>query len=99
MDDEWNKKQAGQEVETWLKQLKSKGGFGVHANILKAAKRDFESERVSDTQTLETIQAFYSSHATNGATNGTAPKGGYILDPHSAIAVAASLRSMKRAAP
>lgn len=98
MDEEWNKKQAGQEVETWLKDLKTKGGFGVLADILKSAKRDFESERVSDAQTVETIKQFYSSPATNGNTNG-AQKGGYILDPHSAIGVAASLRSMKRNSP
>jgi threonine synthase len=83
MDDEWNKKQAGQEVEVWLKKLKSEGGFNVHADILKAAKRDFESERVSDKQTIDTIKDFY----TNGA---------YVLDPHSAIGVAASLRSISR---
>jgi threonine synthase len=99
MDDIWNKKQAGQEVETWLKQLKSNGGFGVHSEILKSAKRDFESERVSDLKTLETIRQFYSPAPTNGATNGTDTKGGYILDPHSAIGVAASLRSMKRTSP
>jgi threonine synthase len=95
MDEEWTKKQAGQEVESWLKELKSKGGFGVHADILKSAKKDFESERVSDEQTIETIKQFYASPATNGAANGH--KGGYILDPHSAIGVAASLRSIKRA--
>ncbi|KAL3421528.1 threonine synthase [Phlyctema vagabunda] len=87
MDEEWNKKQAGQEVETWLKELKSKGGFGVHTDILQAAKRDFESERVSDEQTIETIKHFYSN------------EGGYVLDPHSAIGVAAAQRSMKRAPP
>ncbi|RDW66003.1 putative threonine synthase [Coleophoma cylindrospora] len=87
MDDEWNKKQAGQEVENWLKQLKSNGGFEVHADILAAAKKDFESERVSDEQTVETIKNFYTN------------EGGYVLDPHSAIGVAASLRSINRAAP
>jgi threonine synthase len=86
MDVEWNKKQAGQEVEAWLKQLKSNGGFGVQADILTYAKRDFESERVSDSQTLETIKQLYSSS-------------GYVLDPHSAIGVAASLRSITRASP
>lgn len=85
MDDEWNKKQAGQEVDGWLKELKSKGGFAVHAEMLKAAQRDFESERVSDEQTIETIKQTYLT------------QGGYILDPHSAIGVAASLRSIKRA--
>jgi threonine synthase len=73
-----------------LKQLKSKGGFGVHADILKAAKRDFESERVSDAQTVETIKQFYSKPTT---------KEPYILDPHSAIGVAASLRSIQRTSP
>jgi threonine synthase len=84
MDDEWTKKQAGQEVEAWLKELKSKGGFGVQKEILEAAKRDFESERVSDAQILETIKDFYKN-------------GGYVLDPHSAIGVAAALRSTQRA--
>jgi len=91
MNDEWNKKQAGQEVESWLKELKTKGGFGVYKEILDAARRDFESERVSDEQTIETIQEFYKT--------GTSHKGGYILDPHSAIGVAAALRSMKRTSP
>jgi len=92
MDDEWNRKQAGQEVEAWLKQLKKNGGFGVQADILIYAKRDFESERVSDSQTLEIIKQFYSSPS--GTMNG-----GYVLDPHSAIGVAASLRSMTRVSP
>jgi len=87
MDNEWNKKQAGQEVECWLKDLKNKGGFGVHEEVLASAKRDFESERVSDAQTLETIKKFY------------AAKPSYILDPHTAIGVAASLRSIDRNSP
>ncbi|KAH8815503.1 threonine synthase-like protein [Xylogone sp. PMI_703] len=86
MDDEWNKKQAGQEVEAWLKDLQSKGGFGVYKELLASANRDFESERVSDEQTLETIRQIYR-------------KWGYILDPHSAVGVAAALRSMERASP
>lgn len=84
MDDIWNKKQAGQEVEAWLKALKTAGGFGVEREILNAAKRDFDSERVSDKQTLVTIRDFYVS-------------GKYVLDPHSAIGVEACLRSMKKA--
>ena len=97
MDDEWTKRQAGQEVEAWLKELKSKGGFGVLPEILEAAKKDFESERVSDAQTIGTIKLFYATPISNGTMNGTSGyKGGYILDPHSAIGVAASLRSIKR---
>jgi threonine synthase len=63
------------------------GNFG----ILDATQRDFESERVSDEQTIETIKEFYKT--------GTSHKGGYILDPHSAISVAAALGSMKRTSP
>ncbi|RDL40973.1 putative threonine synthase [Venustampulla echinocandica] len=97
-DDEWNKKQAGQEVESWLKLLKSNGGFNVPSEVLDIARRDFDSERVSDSQTIETIKQFYANPQTNGAA-GAASKGGYILDPHSAIGVAAALRSMERASP
>jgi threonine synthase len=91
MDDEWNKKQAGQEVEKWLKQLQTEDGFGVHTDILEIAKRDFESERVSDAQIIETTKQFYASPK-----NEKLHKGGYVLDPHSAIGVTASLRSIKR---
>jgi threonine synthase len=90
MDDEWNKKQAGQEVGMWLKELKSRGGFGVHPENLWLANRNFENERVIDEQTLETIKHFY-------VADSTSHKGGYVLDPHSAVGVAAALRSIGRA--
>lgn len=82
MDDEWNKKQAGQEVTKWLNDLKTKGGFGpVYQDVISSARRSFESERVSDTQTVETIKGFYNNLQ-------------YILDPHSAVGVNASERSI-----
>ncbi|KAK8094139.1 threonine synthase [Apiospora hydei] len=84
MDDEWNKKQAGQEVASWLKQLKTSGGFGpVYKDVHEAAKRDFESERVSDSQTVETIKQYFN-------------KISYVLDPHTAVGVAAAARSKQR---
>ncbi|KAB5582372.1 tryptophan synthase beta subunit-like PLP-dependent enzyme [Coniochaeta sp. 2T2.1] len=85
MDDEWNKKQAGQEVASWLKDLRTKGGFGpVYKDVLETARKNFESERVSDEQTLETIKKFHKEV-------------GYVLDPHSAVGVEAALRSTARA--
>ncbi|KAF7517786.1 hypothetical protein G7054_g13697 [Neopestalotiopsis clavispora] len=85
MDDEWNKKQAGQEVAAWLKQLKTSGGFGpVYKDTHEAAKRDFDSERVSDSQTVETIKSYFN-------------KISYVLDPHTAVGVAASARSLQKA--
>lgn len=99
---------AGEKVKGWLLQLKHEGGFGVEAAILDAAKNDFVSERVSDKETIETIKHIYSrqlpsakrtSGDANGvskpATSGTEHDGHYILDPHSAIGIAATLRSVE----
>lgn len=101
--------EAGEKVKGWLDQLKKEGGFGVGQKILNAAKKDFESERVSDKQTINTIKNTYAqtlpsakpstngTSSTNGAskaTTGHNHEGHYVLDPHSAIGVAASLRSV-----
>lgn len=84
LNDEFNKKQAGQEVSAWYQSLKTTGGFGpVHQDILENGRLNFESERVSDPQTLETIKACYEQT-------------GYVLDPHTAVGVAASRRSIDR---
>lgn len=91
MDDGWNKKQASQEVATWLKDLKTKGGFGpVYKDVLETARRTFESERVSDEQTIDTIKSIYSG-------NGGAVA--YVLDPHTAVGVTAAERSIGRTSP
>ncbi|GAM89278.1 hypothetical protein ANO11243_073150 [Dothideomycetidae sp. 11243] len=97
---EERRKTAGQKVQGWLEQLKSQGGFGVDAFVLNAAKSDFDSERVSDKQTIDTIKLMYAAtsnpqYLSKGThqTKGTLHNGRYILDPHSAIGVAASLRS------
>ncbi|KAL2024071.1 hypothetical protein VTK56DRAFT_9851 [Thermocarpiscus australiensis] len=85
MDDEWNKKQAGQEVAAWLRDLKAKGGFGpVYRDVLESARRTFESERVSDRETLDAIRSLYREV-------------GYVLDPHTAVGVEAARRSARRA--
>ena len=107
-DNKQRRSEAGEKVKGWLTQLKSEGGFGVSKEILAAAKGQFESERVSDKQTIDTIkhmhsQKLSSSRKTNGTTNGdhapptsgTQLNGHYILDPHSAIGIAASLRSVR----
>ncbi|KAL1303733.1 hypothetical protein AAFC00_007078 [Neodothiora populina] len=100
------RKTAGQQVKNWLDDLKTNGGFGVESAVLAAAKGDFESERVSDKQTLEQITSTYSSglpvEPIGGdksgayATSGTVNQGKYILDPHTAIGIAASYRSQSR---
>jgi threonine synthase len=84
LNDELSKKQAGQEVLVWFQSLKTTGGFGpVSKEILESGRRTFESDRVSDRQTLETIRSCYEQI-------------GYVLDPHSAVGVTAAKRSLGR---
>jgi threonine synthase len=84
LNDQLNKKQAGQDVLAWFQSLKATAGFGpVPQDILEIGRRSFESERVSDLETLETIKSCYEQT-------------GYVLDPHSAIGVAAAERSIGR---
>lgn len=56
----------------------------MHQDILESGRLSFESERVSDRETLETIKSCYEQT-------------GYVLDPHSAVGVAAAKRSIGRA--
>jgi threonine synthase len=81
--------QAGDHVRVWLNDLKSKGGFSVDAQILKAAQSDFSSYRVGDEETIETIKYVFSAPQSKN----------YILDPHSAIGIAAALRSAEVSKP
>lgn len=76
---------AGRKVKEWQTQLKTNGGFGVEKQVLDAVRADFAAERVSDAETIATIREVYRW-----------PEG-YILDPHSAIAVTAALRSAEGA--
>ncbi len=67
------RKTAGEKVKGWLEELKSKGGFGVEYRLLEAAKVDFESERVSDDETIAVIKEQYSvknCHCQLGCFNG-----------------------------
>ncbi|KAF2704469.1 tryptophan synthase beta subunit-like PLP-dependent enzyme [Pleomassaria siparia CBS 279.74] len=81
--------QAGDHVRSWLNDLKTEGGFRVDQQLLKAAQADFESYRVSDEETLETIKDTFASASSKG----------YVLDPHSAIGVHAAYRSAKVSTP
>ena len=87
LNDEESKKQAGQQVLTWFHTLKDAGGFGpVPDKIMQDGRRIFESDRVSDQQTLETIKSYYRQV-------------GYVLDPHSAVGITAAERSIDRTTP
>jgi len=88
---------AREHVNPWLQQLKSSGGFTVPAPILARARSSFSSFRVSDAETTSTIRSTYlSSFPAVPPSEGTTGKtGGYILDPHSAVGIAASLQTME----
>ncbi len=96
---EERRKQASENVSQWLTQLKTDGGFTVPPAVVEGAKAEFESERVSNDETIAQIRTTYNSSFPQNLTPGSATSsktGGYILDPHSAVGVAASLRSIQR---
>lgn len=96
-----NRKHAGDKVKTWLAELRTDGGFGVEPEILALARRDFASHRVSNDETIDAIRDAYlhmraprQMSSGDAKTSGTMHGDQYILDPHSAIGVAAALRSL-----
>jgi threonine synthase len=79
---------ASQKIRDWYTSLKHQGRFDVGPEILALAMQDFQSERVSDDETISTIRSFFKSSSKP-----------YILDPHTAIGVTASLRSLNSSPP
>ncbi|TGJ67526.1 threonine synthase [Orbilia oligospora] len=76
-------KKASEKVKEMMVELKTQRGFSVTPAMLEEAKSDFGSERVSDSQTVETIREIY-----------TASDSKYVLDPHSSVGVTAALRQI-----
>ncbi|PWY87988.1 tryptophan synthase beta subunit-like PLP-dependent enzyme [Aspergillus sclerotioniger CBS 115572] len=96
---EERRKQACENVSSWLDQLKTQGTFTVPRALFEAAQVEFESERVSNDETIAQIRSTYQTCFPSNLGPGSAKSsktGGYILDPHTAIGVAASLRSIER---
>jgi threonine synthase len=81
---------AGKKIDGWFQELKQTGSFTVDGEILDNARSIFGTHRVSNTQTLEAIRDCYRGEAISNKR--------YVLDPHSAIGVAASLREIEAAA-
>lgn len=74
---------AGQKINTWFTHLKTTGSFTVDPEIHELAREIFSTCRVSNDETVAAIRDAY---------RGTSiERGSYVLDPHSAIGVAASL--------
>ncbi|TFY76129.1 hypothetical protein EWM64_g7881 [Hericium alpestre] len=71
---------AGAAVNGWMGRMKSDGRVEVPVDVLELARRDFMAERISDDQTLETIQDYYLGDGEHS----------YIADPHTAVGLAAA---------
>ena len=79
---------AGHKINEWFHHLKTNGSFTVDPDILDSARDIFSTYRVSNAETVATIREAY---------RGTSiEKKSYILDPHSAIGVAASLKELSK---
>lgn len=95
--------EAGTQVSAFLSSLRTSNAFTVPPSLHSAARRTFESHRVSDPETLSTIQTLYhhplpsSLLSLSHPTSGTLLNKGlsYILDPHTAVGVAAAWRSLE----
>ena len=78
---------AGAKIHEWFLHLKSTGIFIVEPEMLELAREMFGTYRVSSEETIEAIKQCYRGEWIE--------KKGYVLDPHSAIGVAASLQEIK----
>ncbi|CAD6577702.1 MAG: threonine synthase [Tremellales sp. Tagirdzhanova-0007] len=76
-------------LKGWMDQLKKVGRADMGEEVRKAGVAEFWAERVSDQQTLDEIRRFYSRKEF----------GSYVVDPHTAVGLAAQKRSAKKASP
>ena len=84
---EMSVRNAGARIAGWFQQLKAFGSFTVDPEILENAREIFCTYRVSNEETVEQIRSAYRGESIEEKS--------YVLDPHSAIGVAASLREIK----
>ncbi|KAG7193332.1 threonine synthase [Scheffersomyces spartinae] len=76
---------AGKELNSWMQQLKETGSVTAPKAVVDAAKKDFDSERVSDEVTVETIKQVYAENPDN-----------YVIDPHTAVGVQTAFRNIAK---
>lgn len=79
---------AGQTVASWMQELKEQGVFRVADKAVLKAREVFDAARVTDAETSATIRSFYEPKA-----EGQVP---YVLDPHTAVGVAAAEELIQR---
>lgn len=69
-----------------MQDLKTSGTTVVPDSVLDATKGGFASYRVSDPEIVRTIKQIFT----------TPPSAPYVIDPHTAVGVAASLQSIRQ---
>lgn len=72
---------AGETLNEWMVQLKTTHSVVAPESVTAAARVDFDSERVDDEATIQTIKAVYGATPDN-----------YVLDPHTAVGIATTFR-------
>lgn len=70
-DETSRRKEACETVARWMDDVKKQGRVEVSRAVLETARRDFIAGRADDSQTLETIKAYY--------------RQSYVADPHTAV--------------
>lgn len=68
----------GEKIRSWMDEFKQNGKVELDSQILATVQKGFTSISISDARTSETIREVFHSND------------GYLLDPHSAVAVAAA---------
>ncbi|KAG8959580.1 threonine synthase [Tulasnella sp. 419] len=77
--DNQRREEAGSTLDRWMSAVKSDGRVVLPTSVLELARKDFVAERVSDEETIETIQKYFSSKSNP-----------YVVDPHTAVGLAAA---------
>lgn len=80
-----NDSKAGSILNQWMSDLKSTGSVVAPESVVAAARRDFDSEKVTDSDTASTIKLVYHNHPHK-----------YVLDPHTAVGVTTTYRNIDR---
>ena len=79
---------ACKQVNEYMLELKTSGGFQVSSKVLDLARTTFTSHCVDDAETTDTMKRYY--HHQFSILNPTEKETCYILDPHTAVGVRAA---------
>jgi len=76
---------AGSVLNDWMKQLKENGKFVAPQKVVEKARVVFDSDRVDNDATIETIKHVYSTNPEK-----------YVIDPHTSVGIKTSHRFIEK---